>query len=190
MQRKNMKIKMIILVFSCAILSGCGHYRSITGTVIDAETLKPIEGAVVMVEWTKQVGFGEYHTESVKVIEAVTDKNGRVSLEGIFNPLVDPPDVAVYKPGYVTWSSRTIFPSNKNREDFRWEDYTFKLEQFRPEYSYVEHGSFFSFAINSTIGINKNKLIRETFDDWEKAKRIEERNKVDEMRKRSEGGRK
>ncbi len=167
-----MKLKIIYLVLLCFFLSGCGYYRSMTGTVVDAETLKPIEGAVVMVEWTKQVGFGEYHTESVKVIEAVTDKNGRASLEGIFNLLVDSPTVAIYKPGYVTWSSRAIFPIHKMREDFRWESQTFKLERFKPEYSYVEHEGFFSSAIRSTIG-NK-KLIRKIFDDAEREKFIEE----------------
>ena len=103
-----MKLKIVFMVVCFSLLAGYGYYRSITGTVIDAETMKPIEGAVVMVEWTKQEGFGDYHTASVKVLEAVTDKNGKVSLEGIFNLLVDSPTVAVYKPGYVTWSSRAF----------------------------------------------------------------------------------
>ena len=183
-----MKLKIIYLVFLCFFLSGCGYYRTITGTVVDAETMKPIESAVVMVEWTKQVGFGEYHTESVKVIEAVTDKNGRVTIEGLFNPFVDPPDLAIYKPGYVTWSNRAIFPIHKMREDFSWGSQTFKLERFKQEYSYIDHGAFFDSAINSTININSKKLIRKTFDDSEKEKYIDEANKVNEMKQRREGG--
>ena len=178
-----MKLKIVYLVFLCFFLSGCGYYRTITGTVVDAETMKPIEGAVVMVEWTKQTGMGEfYNTKSYKVIEKVTDKNGKVEIDGMFALIgmvpfitINAPDIAVYNPGYVTWSSRAIFPSNKGREDLKWGDHTFKLERFKPGYSYVEHEKFFNGATNSAIGGYKH--IIKIFEDSERYKRIEERNK-------------
>ena len=171
-----MKLKIVYLLLLCFLLSGCGYYRSITGTVIDAETLQPIEGAVGMVEWTGHGGMpGLAHTVSYKVVEVVTDKNGNAHIEGLINPRVSEVDVAVYKPGYVTWSSRDIFPSYKKREDFSWGNYTFKLERFKPEYSYAEHESFFGSDINSTINVNSKKLINDAFDEAEREKRIEER---------------
>jgi len=169
-----MKLKFALILLCCSLLTGCGHYRTIIGTVVDAETMKPIEGAVVMAEWTTNVGsIGSSATASYKVVEAVTDANGKATIEGLFSLVVHPPIVAVYKPGYVVWSSRSTWPVHSYR-DFRWEDQTFKLERFKPEYSYVDHESFFSSAIHSTLG--GKKLIREAFDDAEKAKFIEEMN--------------
>jgi|SRR6185369_7484852 len=183
-----MKIKIALLLLCCFILSGCGYYRTITGTVIDAETLKPIEGAVVMAEWTTNVGsIGSSATASYKVVEVVTDANGKVTIEGLFSLVVHPPRLTIYKPGYVVWSSWGGFPVDIER-DFRWESQTFKLERFKPGYSYVEHESFFSSAIHSTLG--GKKLIRDTFDNWEKDKFIEEMNQRNEMRKRKERGEK
>jgi hypothetical protein len=122
-----------------------------TGTVVDAETGKPIEGAVVLVEWTKKTGIGDYHTESVKVVEAMTDKQGKFTVSGIFDPFVDAPDVTVYKKGYVAWSSRWIFPGYENRTNFRWGDFVFKLEQFKSEYSHDAHTSFIDSCVNASL---------------------------------------
>jgi len=58
---KTRFLTLILLTLAC--LSGC--YFPISGQVIDAETLQPIEGAVVLVEWTKVRGLGEHWTESV-----------------------------------------------------------------------------------------------------------------------------
>jgi hypothetical protein len=48
-----------------------------TGTVQDAETGAPIEGAVVFVEWTKTKGLpGLTSTKVYKIVEVETDKDG------------------------------------------------------------------------------------------------------------------
>jgi hypothetical protein len=123
----------ILLTFSC--------YAEIDGTVVDAETGKPIEGAVVLVEWTKTKGLpGMTHTEPYKVIEVVSDKNGKVTLASVLNPPVNPPRVTVYKKGYVAWNNGYIFPNWENRKDFRWiEGLVIKLAPFRNEYSRTDH---------------------------------------------------
>jgi hypothetical protein len=167
-----MKLKTLFLLIGLSLLSGCGYYRTITGNVVDAETMKPIEGAVVMAEWTITKGFGLTHTESYKVMESVSDANGKVTIEGVFHPFVNPPDLVVYKPGYVTWSSRSTFPVFSVR-DFRWENQVLKLDRFKPGYSYVDHGHFFDNVINLGLG-NKN-TITELFDRWESEKRKAER---------------
>ena len=71
------------------LLTGC--YPEISGTVVDADTGEPIEGAVVLVEWTKTHGIGLTWTESVKVFEGVTDKHGRITIPGTVRPFVNPP---------------------------------------------------------------------------------------------------
>jgi hypothetical protein len=170
MRWKMMKIIgcSILLIASMFSVSGCSaYYSDMTGTVVDAETGKSIEGAVVLVEWTKRVGLGDYHTESVKVVEVVTDKKGEFTVTGLINPFVDPPDVTVYKKGYVAWNNRSIFPDYKRRDDFVWKSGSvFKLEHFVSSYSYDAHVSFINSMISSTIAYDRKKGMREAFE-WE-----------------------
>ncbi len=169
--KKQIIFALLLMIF---IVTGCSaNSKGISGTVVDAETRKPIEGAAVLVEWTRATGIGDKHTSSVKVVEKVTDKEGKFSVFGTLMPFVDPPDVTVYKKGYVAWSSRNIFPDYRNRTDFqRGVAHTFRLEHFKHEYSYVEHTSFISSAIRSTIG-NKRKMKEAYY--WEEIEASRER---------------
>jgi len=168
--------KVIITICLLFICSSCSASSSgISGIVVDAETGKPIDGAVVMVEWTKTKGIGLTHTESYKVVEVLTDKDGKFKVPGVRTIFVDP-HLTIYKKGYVAWNDEVIFPGYKKRTDFKWgETHTFKLEHFRPEYSYDKHTSFISSAISSTIG--KKPLITEAYY-WEELKASEERDKA------------
>ena len=82
------------------------------GQVVDAETGKPIEGAVVMVEWHKKAiyemdGGGRFHNAR----ETLTDAEGKFSLdssEGInWNPLtiVQAPRIIAFYPGYRAFTA-------------------------------------------------------------------------------------
>ena len=137
-----MKIKLMFLSMTLLfITTGC--YAEITGTVVDAETGEPIEGAVVLVEWTVTKGIGLTYHESYKVIEAVTDKEGKVTISGVLNPFVNYPHVTVYKKGYVAWNNEFIFPNYKHREDFKYKNgITIRLELFKNEYSISDHVFF------------------------------------------------
>ncbi|GBE53868.1 hypothetical protein BMS3Bbin15_00014 [archaeon BMS3Bbin15] len=150
----------IILIF---LTSGC--YAWMTGIVVDAETGKPIDGAVVLVEWTYTSGkwMGLRSTSSYKVVERVTDKEGKFTVSGVFNPLVNPPTVVVYKKGYVAWRSDFIFPDYRKREEFQWKNnYMFKLERFKKIYSHSRHISFLS---SSGLSLSSTKL--EHAHSWE-----------------------
>jgi hypothetical protein len=87
------------------------------GKVIDADTLKPIEGAVVVAEWDKcWPGIGAGELCSFKMVkEGQTDANGEWSITGpkgtrfpsktrvILGFIVSwtaPPRIQIYKPGY------------------------------------------------------------------------------------------
>ncbi len=176
-----MKTRSVSLIFILVFtVSGC-VYPGITGRVIDAETQQPIEGAVVMVEWTKKHGLGDPVTESYKVVEAISDKDGKVKIEGCYSPFVERPDVTVYKKGYVAWSSRWIFPGFENREEFTWfkfGDHIFMLEHFKPEYSYVKHTSFIDLSINISLGGNEKRSILKDIR-WEEIEASKERTKRD-----------
>jgi hypothetical protein len=164
----------VIIATMLIYLSGC--YAGITGHVVDAETQRPIEGAIVLVEWTKKHGFGDAWTESYKVVETISDKEGNVKIAGCYSPFVEHPDVTVYKKGYVAWSSRWIFPDNRNRTDFKWSYRIFKLEHFKNEYSYNAHTSFIALSINSSLEKNY-ELKKSIFHaiEWEQDLAFQER---------------
>jgi len=175
----NKRLQLTLLL---VLLTGC--YRSINGTVVDADTNAPIEGAVVMVEWTRTHGIGNYSTESYKVAETLSDKDGKFTLPGCYRPFVNDPDLTIYKKGYVTWSSRNIFPSWENRKDFQWRSGNiYKIEIFKSTYSYIDHHGFTTSAINSAIGgPNDKQLFFRTFSEAEEAKFIHELNERDKQR--------
>jgi hypothetical protein len=90
--------------------------RTFRGKVIDAETLKPIEGAVVVAIWRKtRAGIAGADTRFKDAKETLTDKNGEwtivgpegyedkiipglIHLMGVF--VTESPEIIYYKPGY------------------------------------------------------------------------------------------
>jgi Carboxypeptidase regulatory-like domain len=179
MTKKRVAIMSIITtVLIILLLAGC--YAPITGTVVDAVTNAPIEGAVVMVEWTKTHGIGEHWTESYKVAETATDKDGKFTLPGCYSPFVSEPNVTIYKQGYVAWSSRWIFPGRRNRTDFKWGgDSVFKLDVFKKKYTYSDHTDFIRASINSSMNLAAKGNIYDAFR-WEDHLASEE---MDRLRK-------
>ena len=165
------------LVIAICLLAVTGCYATITGTVVDAETGQPIEGAVVLAEWSITKGLGLTYSKSYEVVEAVTDKEGKVTVSGLFNPLVNYPSLTVYRKGYVAWNNQYIFPDRKRRLDFKWSNgYVFRLEKFRPEYSYDKHTYFIHNIILSGMADDKKQLMIKAYE-WEEKKAYEERMK-------------
>ena len=82
------------------------------GTVIDAETKEPIEGAVVVAVWKKVYGGSPAGNISgfLDAIEVLTNKDGRFVIPKFwkFNvlPLIrwfDGPEFEIFKPGYTAF---------------------------------------------------------------------------------------
>ena len=171
-----MRIRNALFIAFC-MLPVMGCYATITGTVVDAETGQPIEGAVVLAEWSITKGLGLTYSKSYEVVEAVTDKEGKVTVSGLFNPLVNHPSVTVYRKGYVAWNNQYIFPDRKRRVDFKWSnDCVFRLEKFRPEYSHIKHVNFIDDTIFSYTANERKLLIIKAYE-WERKKASEERMK-------------
>ena len=160
----------VLLLF---VLTACNE--TITGVVVDAETGQPIEGAVILVEWTQTKGVpGLSYTESYKVVEVVTDNEGKGSIDGAIGPFINAPSVTIYKQGYVAWNNKYIFPDWTKRKDFKWENnYVFKLEKFKPEYSYDKHTDFISSSMQIGASEKKRQLLKAI--RWEQLKALEER---------------
>ncbi len=113
-----MSLRVSIVLISLLLLvsqSACAVDRAFQGKVIDADTLKPIEGAVVVAIWRKSRGsIAGTDTRFKDAKETLTDKNGEWSItgpEGDTDKLIGilqvisvfvtrEPEFVIYKPGY------------------------------------------------------------------------------------------
>ena len=143
------------LVFLCLLLqTDSGSAGSLESQVLDAQTGKPIQGAVVLGVWTKVAGLpGLQHHELVGVREVETDAEGRFVLERAKRIIFeDDESVTVYKPGYVAWNNIYIFPTSERRKDQRIPSQIF-LIRFPPGESHKRHTSFIDGARRGGYGI-------------------------------------
>ena len=165
-----MQKKYIILIAIVAVLGVFGvttsFLKSISGTVIDAETGKPVEGTAVLAEWTRRSGIGDYHTVSVRATNTVTDKEGKFHMLGPLHPFVDPPDVTIYKKGYVAWNNKRIFSDYRHRQKSEDMYQAIKLEHFKKSYSYNRHIGFIGVCSNDALASHKKRKFAEAYE-WE-----------------------
>lgn len=126
-----LKLAVIATLF---LLTGC--YPGISGKVVDAVSGNPLDGAVVLAQWTASHGFGfTYHTV-YQIEETKTDKEGMFSISGVYNPFVDQPELVIYKKGYVPYRNDMIFKDRKRYKKVEWENNKiYKLEHWKKEYS-------------------------------------------------------
>lgn len=180
-----MKKKKVLIVIAILIVVSLGVYFKsciylpIEGTVVDAETKQPIEGAVVIVEWTitPTAWLGLPTTYFYKVIETVSEKNGKFMINGyVLNPVVNKPHLTIYKREYIGWNNQYIFPGYKHRTDFKWEsNKVFELEPFSNGLSHNEHESFLHGLANAPY--EKQTLMNEAMR-WEEEMAFKERNSL------------
>jgi hypothetical protein len=162
----------ILVVIAGVFVVGCSYpYPGIKGRVLDAETEKPVEGAVVKAQWTEAKGaIGLTYTVVYKTEETFTDEEGRFAVAGVKKLFVDPPRLSIYKKGYVCWNNEYIFPGWEHRTDFKWKSgNVYKLERFKSNYSYLKHSSFIS-AVSGT----PSQLFDQAYR-WELLKGLRER---------------
>jgi hypothetical protein len=121
----------------------------ISGQVVDAETGMPIEKVAIYIYWGKY-GFGppglDGGNAQVEVAEDLTNEKGFFKIPK-YSTLLKHYSMAVYKKGYVCWSSDKIFPTWEDRKDFKLKNkMVIKLEKFKEEYSKEDHARFTIFS--------------------------------------------
>jgi hypothetical protein len=149
----------IILLTFLLLCSGC--YSGISGKVVDGVNGKPLEGAVVLAQWTKTHGFPGLISHTVyKIEETETDKEGVFSIAGVYNLFVDPPEMVIYKKGYVPWRNDMDFmnPTWKHYEKNKWQNnFTYKLAPWKEEYSKMMLDGFVNVGF-MTFKVNNNDI--------------------------------
>ncbi len=112
MRRSRWVLLILILVAGAYVVTRIGGEVSVYhGTVVDAETKAPLEGAVVLVIWYRKpiitMDGPQYFQNAVEVL---TDGEGKFSVDagpGVnWNPftyVLKRPRILIFKPGYGRW---------------------------------------------------------------------------------------
>jgi hypothetical protein len=133
--------------------TGAPYYQiaQIEGWVVEADTNRPIEGAVVAVSWELVMGWldGPRHQGYLEVKEVVTDKNGRFHFEGFTAPnptmheLRNDPVIIVFKGGYAHRTLRNAYPKTGIQREAEVNGKTIKLEPIKPSSKWREENDNF-----------------------------------------------
>jgi hypothetical protein len=156
-------LRFVLLVFVLMITSGCSHYSGISGKIVDNATGKPIEGALVVAQWTKKHGFGLTNHTLNKITETLTDKEGAFTLSGNYDPFVEPPEMIIYKEGYIPWRNDSIFPSCNLVKENEWNNnVTYKLDIFTDKYTAEQLSRFMNYGI---IGLGDAPIFHKIYKE-------------------------
>ncbi len=112
--------------------------EAIEGWVVDSETGKPTEGVIVVAHWQLKGGFeGGNPVGELKILEAVTDKNGRYSFPA-WGPRFalmghlksESPEILMFKQGYKFRYLNNNWYSGMDTSKSVWNGKTVKLDRF------------------------------------------------------------
>jgi hypothetical protein len=143
----NVKYPAVILLLMTIMVPSVTFAKKPTGTVIDEETGKPVEGAVAICIWRRGEfslnGLFEGGFEVVsKIVETTSDKDGNFYIPGYWGlNIFSTPNLNVYKFGYVLWDSNSIFMDGE-RTDFNKDNRIVKLQKWPKDFSFVDHNSY------------------------------------------------
>ena len=149
-----------------------------TAVVVDAETGEPIEGAVYLAVWWKEVGGRKASwegttTEIDEFQEGVTKADGKIHVPYYWSgtSLGGMRSLTVYKPGYVLWNSEFVFPDRKRREGYTTKKNTVLLEKWKQGFLHFDHSLLMSSATKGQIRSERYKkgdqLLFKSFDSHE-----------------------
>lgn len=137
-----------IFIFCCLVVpptSDAEILEPYSGTVYDATTGKPIEGASVLFFWMKRVPDFEIVTELIDAKLTRTNAKGNYDLSLTFANAgrfsLDSTHVLIYEPGYQVYIKEIYHdsPYAKSDPEFRNHDNVVKLERIPPDFDHKAH---------------------------------------------------
>jgi hypothetical protein len=175
---KMKSLRAVLFIFIIIVTSGC--YRGINGKVVDNATGKPLEGALVLVQWTRP-DIHSIEGISIEVImntETLTDKEGRFVISSTpLNPLANPPVMIIYKEGYLPWRNDAKFPSSNTINNQWISNVTYGLDIFTNQYTFNQIDSFLFLPSGGNPAPMFEALKNKTSDRSIDEQRVNQRNK-------------
>jgi hypothetical protein len=118
-----------------------------SGTVIDSQTGEPIEGASVLVYWTKGVLYVfKMRSEVIEAKLVYTDKKGTYHISRFvpnlgLSGVLESTQIIIYEPGYQAYITEIHHnsPGRETDESFKVRDDIIKLDRIPPNFSHREH---------------------------------------------------
>jgi hypothetical protein len=121
------------------------------GRVVDAQSGKPIAGAIVQASWGFEMGRGLIAPAGGAVVTVATDNDGRYRLDRLADlpaarARVAAVTVVIYERGYVAYRSDRLFDNTlggaRPRTDFAQHNNLAKLDRWTSALSHVKHVRF------------------------------------------------
>jgi hypothetical protein len=115
------------------------------GIVVDADTDRPLAGAVVSASWAFERGIGLVGPAGSEEVLTETGADGRYRLPALaklpsgLSMRVRRFTLVVYQRGYVGWRSDRRFPDGRLRRDFSQRGNRVRLEKWRETYYHHKH---------------------------------------------------
>lgn len=180
--KTNILVVVALALFSIALgacASGPYTAAAIEAKVLDAQTGKPVEGAVVVAYWETKydVFMGDYKTEYHHIVETKTDKDGKFSFPG-WGPEIlsggdldgSDPAILIFKVGYYSGGegdSPTYVKDNPSHRDPYWNHSTITLKPFIGDLSSPDSKQFVS-NVSWLNGELNFSTIHPSRCDWKK----------------------
>lgn len=118
------------------------------GVVVDADTDRPIAGAVVAGSWAFERGIGAQGPVDAEELVTETGADGRYMIPRLQNlpaglsTRLRRFTLIVYRRGYVGWRSDRLFPQGKPRLDFSQRANRVSLERWQTSLVHAQHLAF------------------------------------------------
>jgi hypothetical protein len=115
------------------------------GIVLDADSERPVSGALVAGSWAFERGIGFQAPLASQEVVVETGADGRYSIPRLaelpsgWSTRVRRFTLVVYRRGYTGWRSDTRFPARQARRDFSQRGNRVRLEKWQPTYQHAEH---------------------------------------------------
>jgi hypothetical protein len=147
-----MVLSAIGVMFSPAVAFSLGPY---TGTVVDSLTGEPVEGASVLVYWTKSIPeIIHERSETIAVKLVYTDHKGEYEIPSIVSNLgltgrMESTNLIIYQPGYQAYIFKIWHddPYAQKNLSFKETGNTVALERIPPGFSHMKHVEMIDHAL-------------------------------------------
>ncbi len=115
------------------------------GTVVDADSDRPVAGATVQASWAFETGIGFHAPAGAREVVVETGADGRYTIPRLddlpqgASARVRRFTLVVYHRGHVAWRNDRVFPGRTRRRDFSQRGNRVRLDRWLPALRHVDH---------------------------------------------------